>query len=334
LLFGGLMGLPVSALIGVVNQLFPQAELNYNLKNALATALTDDEELGNLVSEGMLNGIWNTLPGISEADIGARFRLNAILGMDPYKGFQWGNFGGATGAVLESWVKGTKAALQGNVEQAVNQLSPTGFRGIIKAFRDGETVKNAQTGEPVGTLTPAEIALQTLGFTPRSVTQRYEQQAMLRQHEEVITAKKRALRAELADLLLAGKSQEVLTRLREASGEFEDFRPRDEIRAVVETALRREAPRDVTAGVSQATAPFAQRVRALYGMPAVPVSSLADEMRQQALGQALGIRGGRSSIRQASMIDQLRTLNPSLLPQQAAAMLERVRGRGSQAPWQ
>jgi len=332
-LMGGLMGLPlVSGLVAVLDQLFPDAEVKKNIRGAFASLAGSDTEMGHVMSDVGMSGILNAGP----YDVGSRFQLGTFLGVDPYKGFEFSNFLGPVGSLVDNFKQATAKATTGDPISAFEKILPPGVRGIAKQLTEEGGLRNDEDKlilEP----TTAERIGYGVGFRPKRLSQYYEQQALKLRSEQIEQRARQSLYNNLARSLLQGRTEEVRVALLQeavdAQKEGGFFDPQEALGQVVQTAQEMTLPADpLRTGM---TSNIKQRadIQRLFPQPARPTEMqlLAQRMGME---QSVGIPGaGRvqpARLAEAQFVDQLMEMNPTMTVAEAKLMFRKAmtpRGR-------
>lgn len=255
--FAGLLGLPmVGGLLTAIDKLYPEAEVRANLREAIASMFTDDQELGLRISDAVLTGAFSASP----LELGARFSLGSAFGVSAYEGFSWQNLAGPAASMLENWYKGLSAALQGNFREATYKLLPVGLRNVVRSVVDDGAIRD-QRERLIGNLTPFEHVSQALGFTPKRMSDFYTELALQEGAKKAYESRSYAYRNEIANRILKGDIQGAKKILDSMEPEYD---PADMLRSAVELAQERKYPRDVTAHVPKGMAERALRLHRLF----------------------------------------------------------------------
>jgi hypothetical protein len=181
LALGGLMGLPfAAAAVGITEQLFPNTEINKNAREMLASLGGDDHEMGSFIADAALKGM---ATAFSPVDVSGRFGMSAVLGQNPYYGFQAGDLLGAPGSMLENMLKGVTGVASGDPSKIGNFI-PNGLQQAFQATQDSGAVRDAQGGllfQPSET----QRMMMAIGFRPKELSDARESQMINTRHQTI-----------------------------------------------------------------------------------------------------------------------------------------------------
>jgi hypothetical protein len=332
-LLGGALGLPLtSAVIGLIDQFYPEAELRKKLRSGsdsvgeyLGSLVSDDAELGQTLSTGVLNGIGNALGPI---DFGSRFQLGNAFGVNSFDGFSFQNLFGPAANMMANYTKGASAALSGDLQELKRNIAPASVRGLVELHHNDWKERDRQ-GKLLFEPTATELAARVVGFRPRRLNEHYEKIRIMRQSEEVMSKKVQRFHEELADLLAQGNGEAVRQQLLTKAQELPGYDPRSGARRVVEIVQDRSTPVDVSRQGRKITADENARILGTFQPGGVSRPNEVQLLQQRKLlERQIGIPGAgrlsRGEISQASMVDRLMQMNPVLTTRQAKAMVEQM----------
>jgi hypothetical protein len=327
-MFGGLLGLPmVGAGIALMEQLFPDLELKKDLRKTLHKLISDDDEMGHLLTDGAMSGVFNVIAPV--ADVGARFQLGNLFGVDSYKGFSTAHLFGPGAGILENWTQGVQLVSQGKPSDAMEKFLPQAFKGAARLLNDGGDLRD-QSGKLIFEPTPAESTLLSIGFKPKRLNQFYEQQSLKLRSEQIASRHQRAFLDSLADLLLAGRVQEVKEALAKREQEDDLFDPRESLRRIVEIAQDKTIPIDPSRTGVRSQARERGTIARLFPQVDRPTEVQRLQQRKE-LERSFGIPGlgfaRPQEVRRARLIDELMKMNPTLTRQEAVILLDRQLSR-------
>jgi hypothetical protein len=328
-LLGGALGLPMtSAIVGLVDQFYPEAELRKKIREGssfLASLVTDDEELGQVLSTGTLNGIANS---ISPIDFGSRFQLGNAFGVNSFDGFSFQNLLGPAANMMKNYTTGASAALSGDMWELKRNIAPTSIRGLLELHHNDWKERDRQ-GKLLFEPTATELAARLVGFRPQRLNNHYEQLRILRQSEEVVNKKIQRFHEELVEKLQQGQTSEVRQSLLDKARATPGYDPRAGARRVVEILQERTTPVDVSRQGRRITADDHARTLGSFPSSTVPRPSEVQLLQQRKMTERqLGIPGvgriGSSEISHAGMVDRVLQMNPTMTTLQAKAVVEQM----------
>jgi len=317
---GGALGLPFAATaIALVEQLFPEAEVRKELREAIASLAGQDEQLGGMMADASLHGVLNLGP----ADVGARFQLGNVFGMNSYDGFSWQNVFGPAANMAANWTKAVSDASKGEFESAARRVSPTGLRGLVDLATNNWQVKD-RLGNLVFDPTASETLARVAGFSPKRLSQYYEQQSILKRSEQIQGDRLNRFHRDLAERLLTGDTLGVRRDLIAMQHELEGYDARSGVRRVAELVQNMTEPADLYRSGRKVGVDDRASLAATYTQaPQKP--ELRRLQERKVVERSLGIPGAgvvsNQELTLAVMVDRLRAMNPSLTYQQARMMV-------------
>jgi hypothetical protein len=303
----GVMGLPLIAPATAVIAQVTGHDIRKDLRKAFLDLFNDDEDMGYMMTDGAMNGVFN----ISGVDFGSRLGLANFIGVSPYDGFSWKNVAGPGASMLESWTKGAKEASSGHWYEALKNASPVMLRNIVKYYHDDAAVRD-RAGRLIYQPTRSEKNAMLVGFKPAQAARQYEKQRLLEASEDKKNQEVADLRTEIAKLLVAGKVEAARSRLLNGIREVGPVDPRDLLRESAELAVRMQAPLDAHVG-SRANAEEAARIAALYGHVRGG-SERGRVLKQASLERSMGLPFTQppslATLRTATFIDRYLEVHP------------------------
>ena len=163
----GTLGLPFAGTaVALINQLFPELEVNKNLKKWTNAIFAGDAENGNAISDVAMNGI----PSMFGWDLQSRLSMgNMLPGVSEFNGFQPENLAGPAVNLSTTLFKGVSQALTGQPGEAVLTLMPPVAKKFANLVADGFKVRD-YNGKPVLDPTGGEVVGMALGFQPKRLS--------------------------------------------------------------------------------------------------------------------------------------------------------------------
>ncbi len=332
LVLGGVMGMPlVAGAVALVDQVFPEAQVKKHMREAFFNLAKDDEEMGHLIADGSMNGLFNAL---TPADVGSRFQLGNLMGVNPYNGFSWKNVVGPAGTMLENYVKAAQSGVRGDAKAVAEDLSPAGLKGLVRMVGNDGAIQD-RMGNLVMDATPTEKTLMAVGFKPKRYNQALERKALLEQAEKVAQASAQDFHQTVADALAAGNSPLVQQLLYTRQQQEPGYDVQTGIRKAADLVQQRVTPYDPRRTGSVATGREASSILRLYPQGTTP-SEVQRLQSSTNLQQASGVPirpPGPQEYRRAGMMDRLMQANPTMTRATAAAILERMSPSGGRSSY-
>jgi hypothetical protein len=180
----GLFGLPffgaISVLTNMINSLLDDDEEPFNLRRELMMILPE------AVTKGPTNYYTNL-----EISNRASVANGILFREDPYEIEKYGYLQsmalqafGPLGSYAMDAPYGMRLIAEGDVGRGVERLSPSWLRNGIKTMRFAREGARTIDGRPIDTdLSTYNLYMQSLGFTPASMSSLYETRALAKQYE-------------------------------------------------------------------------------------------------------------------------------------------------------
>jgi len=101
---------------------------------------------------------------------------------------------GAPYSIIKNFEKGFEQISEGHFERGIETMLPAAIKNILKGGRYALEGVNTLRGDPVmGDINGYNAMMQVLGFAPADLMKQYEENAYLKQREDVITGKEKKL---------------------------------------------------------------------------------------------------------------------------------------------
>lgn len=301
----GALGLPgIGAGIAVLEQIFPDLELNKLIRENLAKIGGDDQALGSFISDTALRGLPNQLGGV---DVGSRLSLgNNVLGLSSYDGFDVSNILGPSLNLFKNMAVGVTQATQGNLGGAVQSMVPPAYKKLI-ALGQGEGAIRDGQGKLLLEPSMGEKFALMLGFQPKALSDLKDAKRIESRSQDIEKRKTIQFNSQVADALQSGDKSQLRNLLQGKLKEDETFDPRSAVRAAASLVEQRTQPLDLSRTSTSSTA---NTLLSTYqgGTTHAPTELQRLQLRKQ-IESSSGIPGiGRISaqdIHEAQMIDAL-----------------------------
>lgn len=223
---GGLMGAmiqPIKWAMGLALAAFGDDDEPYTVANALsgetfdrlvrkATADMFGTEAGEIISGG--------LPRAVGVDVSNRMSLGTLYFIDLKSdtaestlGSLVSAFGGPLVNLGLGWWRGAQYFEQGQVGKAMEAFLPKGAKDVLRAIRySNEGLTDATGKEILGAsqLSPSQLFLQSMGFQPSTVAEKYAQRAAIKDAQSYDTGRRNELLAQFKSAKTADERQSVL----------------------------------------------------------------------------------------------------------------------------
>jgi hypothetical protein len=321
----------VSGALALLNQAFPELELNKNLRESVSSLFGSDAENGHILSDIAMSGV----PSMMGWDFQSRLSAGNILpGVSEYNGFQPEQLLGVPASIVTRFVGGAKRLAAGDPSGGYAFVPPA-IKKLTELAMEGGTVKDYR-GRPILSPSPGEATGIALGFQPKRLTDYNTADRLAEQSELLAKRRTGQENQQLAELALKGQFGTVRANLEERIRTDKSYNPVDVVRAVARAAeemtfpkdLRREGSRkdidsrskllssfsiDQSAGDEVRRLQFRRNIEARLGLNStsqreLKVATLMDALRQQ------DPRATRASLRQAAEVALRRSAASSLQP--------------------
>lgn len=320
----GAIALPFGqAILYALQKMFPEHNIEADVREALAGLFGDDEQMGSLFSTAVTSGIPSAMNFVP--DVGSRFALAGVFHVSPYSGLEWEQLVGPSGGIAERVLQAGQAGLRGDPMTTVESLMPNGFQRIWKALEQGHNYQT-QTGQTLVTdLRPEEIVTRMLGFGVSRIGKLEEYERLSRASEDADKAEHTNWVRKQAQLLKGGDQdgqvqKNITQRVADKGGVYNAQQLSSDIAREYE---RQNMPVDLRAIGNRATVLAQKKLRSVLGTQYTESPSNTERMQlQQSIAQRLGLGGPRrGSLIHAQRLDQMLQLYPHLNNAQANLLL-------------
>ena len=303
----GAIGLPgAGAAVALIDQAFPQLEVNKNLKRWTNMVFAGDAENGNAISDVAMNGI----PSMFGWDLQSRLSMGNLLpGVSEFNGFQPENLAGPAVNVGTQLFKGVSQAITGQPGEALLTLMPPVAKKFANLAADGFKVRD-YNGKPVLDPTGGEVVGMALGFQPKRLSDWNKTQRIALGAERMEDQRKRMFSQDLANQALKGKFGDIKQILKEKVQENPEFDWVAAAQSAARAAVELQFPRDLRREGS-GSEEYAKVLRMMNLNPALP-SEVARKQFEMRVLQGMGVPIDRKSLRKAQEMDAMRMQNPKM----------------------
>jgi hypothetical protein len=303
----GALGVPFAgAAVAGINQVFPELEVNKNLKKWTNMLFAGDAEQGNVISDVAMNGI----PSMFGWDLKSRLSMGNLLpGMSEFNGFHPETLAGPAVNMGAQLFKGIGQALTGQPGEALITLMPPVAKKFVGLAADGFKVRD-YNDRPVLDPTGGEMVGMALGFQPSRLTEWNTMQRVALGAEKMEAQRKKMFTQDLANQALEGKFGDIRQTLRQKVQEDPNFKWEDAARSAARAAVELQFPRDLRREGS-GSEEYAKTLRMFNMNVDLPTEMQRKQFEAQVL-QNLGLRPDVRSLRRAQTVDALRAQNPRM----------------------
>ena len=303
----GALGVPFAgAAVAGINQVFPELEVNKNLKKWTNMLFAGDAEQGNVISDIAMNGI----PSMFGWDLKSRLSMgNLVPGMSEFNGFHPETLAGPAVNLGAQLFKGVGQALTGQPGEALVTLMPPVAKKFVGLAADGFKVRD-YNDRPVLDPTGGEMVGMALGFQPSRLTEWNTMQRVALGAEKMEAQRKKMFTQGLANQALEGKFGDIRQTLRQKMQEEPNFDAEAAARSAARAAVELQFPRDLRREGS-GSEQYAKTLRMFNMNVNLPTEMQRKQFEARVL-QGLGVRMDQRSLKRAQTMDALRAQNPRL----------------------
>lgn len=313
LVAAGALGLPaVGAALALMEQLFPDLEINKLIRENFAKMAGDDEELGGVVADVALRGLPHMIP--NGPDLSSRYALGNVMGVSNYDGFSLSTLVGPTGNLFKSLTGGVQELSQGQLGAAAQSALPLAFKNLIRLYREDGTLRNERGSPLIGDLSTGEKLGYALGFNPQRVARMQESNRLQSRSEEIALYKYQKLQKQIVETFESEGPNAARNLVMASSNEDPSILHANLARAVAKRIVDRQTPVDLRRKIGSRTAGSGQQLLQASQNSMPPPQEVQRYAMQKQLEQLLGVPGqGRlsaSELSQKGRLDQFLLENP------------------------
>lgn len=280
----GTLGMPfVSGALALLNQAFPELELNKKLRESVSSLLGGDTNNGHILSDMALSGI----PSMFGWDFQSRLSAGNVLpGVSEYNGFQPEQLLGVPASLVTNWVNGAKKLASGD-SQGGYAFVPPAIRGIVK-LATGDATKDYR-GRPMLQPTPGEDVGLALGFQPKRLSDLNAVDKMASQSQQLETRRVGQQNQQLAEEALKGNFGTVRASLQASLAGDKNYNPVDAVRAIARSAEEMTFPKDLRREGNQADMDSRKQLLSSFSIDPSSPSEVQRLAFRQGIEQRLGL---------------------------------------------
>lgn len=304
----GALGLPfVSGTVALINQLFPDLEINRHIREWAKGFFDGDKENGGTLGDIALTG----LPSMVGWDMQSRLSIgNVVPGTSEYNGFQPETLLGPPVNMIASWINGAKRVATGDPKGG-EAFVPPGVKKLFQlAVEDGK-LKDYRD-RPLFTPTVGETAGIALGFNPKRLSDFNAASRIESQNQDVARRKEGQFHQTQAEDVLRGNFGTVRQTLLQRASTDKTFDPQAAVKSVAAAAEDLTFPRDLRREGTLGTSGTRARLLSTFNLPPSAPSEVDRANFRLQIEQRLGLRvDPRRELRVAQMVDKLQRQNPT-----------------------
>jgi hypothetical protein len=318
----GVMGMPfVGAGVSLGNQVFPQLELNKNLRSLVQQLFDEDESHDKVFSDLAMSGI----PSMFGWDFQSRLSMgNLVPGVSEINGFQPEILTGAPVDLISRFVQGGKKVIGGDYLEGAKDMMPAAVKKMVTAARDDGKVRDYQ-GRPIlgGDRTWGELTGQVLGFQPTRLTQTNAFNRMKVQSETEHKRLDSQFNQDLGKNILDGNIGTVIQKLQDRAAEDDKYEVFGGARKAVDAAAEMYFPQDLRRQLTKNDAMIARLMPINTGL----VSEAERAAWKDRVLRQIGVPMKPRDRAKYAIMDRLQVENPEWTRYQLQQEAERTLGK-------
>ena len=319
LFLAGAMGMPfVGAGLSLLNQAFPQWEINKRMRETLSQLDDETEDYGFLLSDVAMSGI----PSMFGWDMQSRLSMgNPVPGISEINGFQPEVLYGAPISLMTKFVKGGQKVSQGDLEGVRDMMPPAAAK--LWQLYNAQGKLTDYNGKPVGDRSPGETVGMALGFQPTRMTKFNAANRMKIQNEAEHRRETAQFNEDMGKKALDGRFGDIIQSINARAAEDEQFDPRRAAIAAAKAAVEWQFPRDLRNEVTRRSA----KVLQYFPLDRSQPSEVQKQELQGYILQHLGVPMKKRDMAKYAIMDQLQVEHPDWSRIELGEEAERQLGR-------
>lgn len=283
----------------------------------------DDPEAGSILKQMLLRGVSH---GIGGPDLGSRYTLGNVLGLNEQSGFTFDNLFGPVGSFGINSIGALQELGKGDFGRALEGVAPVAIKKALRMWNDDGEFRSRDGDLLLADPTDAERAMYVVGFQPTRLAKSRIAYNITKRAREGEEQKLSGWARDIADLVTQGGVDEARMALLEKAEEegIEDINGL--VTRVANAAERKMFPsRPEGTGSARSSVGDTQVVSGL-GVES-PMDEVARVEMRNEIARVLGGRPvGEKRYDLAKEIDALRKQNPFLTVSRAAAIARQRQG--------
>jgi hypothetical protein len=317
----GVLGLPFAqAILYGLQKVFPEHNVELDIREALASLAGDDDAMGGTFSNMVTTGVPSAMS--YGPDVGSRFALAGTFHVSPYSGLGWEQLVGPTGGLLERAWDAIQSGQRGEPMRAAQDLMPNGFRRIWQALEQGKTYQTQSGQMLVDNLSPEEIVARMIGFGPARISRLQDFERLTKVSEDAEKADEAQWTKEQVDLLKSNRDAEVQRNIAQRIADKKTYSPEQLGTGISREYERQTMPVDPRRFGNRATILSQRALRGTLGYQDATPNNMDRLRLQRSVAARLGLQGPTpASFQHAGGLDQLLQMYPSLTSSQASLLL-------------
>jgi hypothetical protein len=251
----------------------------------------------------------NTLPGVSE-----------VNGFDPE------TLLGAPANLVSNFIKGGQKLAQGDFGGATDKFAPSALKKIGQYIRSGGQVQDYRN-RPIFSPSASETLGTFLGFQPKRLTDFNAADRIARQAQDNVTRREGQFHQQMAEEVLKGNFGNIRAELMGKLQGDKNFNAPEAVRAIASAAEDLTFPRDLRREGSYKSSDIRTKLLSTFNLPQTQADEMTRLSFRRNVEQRLGLPvSSGSDLRLASVMDQLRRVQPAATRSDLRRQAERLLG--------
>lgn len=304
----GALGIPfASASLALLNQFFPELEVQKKLRESVSSLFGSDSENGHILSDIALSGV----PSMMGWDLASRLNAGNVLpGVSEYNGFQPEQLLGVPENLVHNFVSGASKLAAGDSTGGYAFVPPA-IKKIVQLAAQGGQVQDYR-GRPIITPTPGESLGLTLGFQPKRVTDYDTADRLAQQEEHLAVVRTGQENQQMAELALKGQFGTIRSQIQQKLQTDKSSNPADVVRAIARAAEEMSFPKDLRREGSQKDMDSRKQLLSSFSLDPNGISEVDRLKFRQQIQQRLGLMStDRTELLRAQLMDAMRAKDPT-----------------------
>lgn len=305
----GALGMPfASASLALLNQFFPELEVQKKLRESVAALTGADSQNGHILSDIALSGV----PSMMGWDLASRLNAGNVLpGVSEYNGFQPEQLLGVPASLVTNFVRGGQKLASGDASGGYAFVPPA-IKKIVQLAANNGTEQDYRGRPVLSDLTPGEKLGVGLGFQPKRLTDYNVADRLAQQEEHLAVVRQGQETQQLAELALKGQFGTIRSQLQQKLSTDKSYNPADSVRAIARSAEEMTFPKDLRREGSQKDMDSRKQLLSSFSLDPSGISEVDRLKFRQGIQQRLGLVGlDRTELLRAQLMDTLRVKDPS-----------------------
>lgn len=307
----GALGLPfASASLALLNQFFPELEVNKKVREGVSSLFGSDSQNGHILSDIALSGV----PSMLGWDFASRLNAGNLLpGVSEYNGFQPEQLLGVPANMVGNFVRGVTGGQPGNfVPPAFKKISQLVADNGVGNTLSGNATARDYRGRAILNDTPGETLGTALGFQPKRLVDYNTADRLAQTSEHLGVVRQGQENQQLAEQALKGNFGTARNAILDKAQADKTYNAASAVRAVAAFAEDQTFPKDLRReGSAQTSGSRTGLLNSFNIDPSNPSEVQRLQFRKQ-IEQRLGLNASDpSELMIATAMDQLRAAQPN-----------------------